>query len=56
MWRQANLTDVCAFIGTKFDDSSVKVLNVLVSVRPFSEPGDGAIYDRFVPLLKPREL
>src|SRR5512133_3909742 len=38
---QANLTDLYAFIGTKYDDPSVKVLNVLVSVRPFSEPGDG---------------
>ena len=44
---QANLTDLYAFIGTKYDDPSVKVLNVLVSVRPFSEPGDGLIYERF---------
>lgn len=44
---QANITDVYAFIGTKFNDSNQKVLNVLVSVRPFSEPGDGVIYDRF---------
>ena len=44
---QANLTDVYAFIGTKYNDPSVKVLNVLVSVRPFSDPGDGVIYDRF---------
>jgi hypothetical protein len=44
---QANLTDLYAFIGTKYDDPAVKVLNVLVSVRPFSEPGDGVIYDRF---------
>ncbi len=44
---QANLTDVYAFIGTKYDDPSVKVLNVIVSVRPFSDPGDGVIYDRF---------
>lgn len=44
---QANLTDVYAFIGTKYNDSNQKVLNVLVSVRPFSEPGDGVIYDRF---------
>lgn len=44
---QANLTDLYAFIGTKHDDPSVKVLNVLVSVRPFSEPGDGVIYERF---------
>jgi hypothetical protein len=44
---QANLTDVYAFIGTKYDDPTVKVLNVIVSVRPFSEPGDGVIYDRF---------
>lgn len=44
---QANLTDVYAFIGTKHDDSSQRVLNVIVSVRPFSDPGDGVMYERF---------
>ncbi|GHC47095.1 DUF4331 domain-containing protein [Roseibacillus persicicus] len=44
---QANLTDVYAFVGTKYDDPNQNVLNVLVSVRPFSEPGDGVIYERF---------
>jgi len=44
---QANLTDVYAFVGTKYDDPTKKVLNVLVSVRPFSDPGDGVIYERF---------
>jgi hypothetical protein len=44
---QANLTDVYAFVGTKYDDPSVKVLNVSMSFRPFSEPGDGAQYERF---------
>jgi hypothetical protein len=44
---QANLTDVYAFIGTKYDNPSIKVLNVSMSVRPFSEPGDGAQYERF---------
>lgn len=44
---QANLTDVYAFVGTKYDDANQQVLNVLVSVRPFSEPGDGVIYERF---------
>lgn len=44
---QANLTDVYAFIGTRYDDPEVKVLNVSMSFRPFSEPGDGAIFDRF---------
>ncbi len=44
---QANLTDVYAFVGTKYNDPRVKVLNVIVHVRPFSEPGDGVIYDRF---------
>ncbi len=44
---QANLTDVYAFIGTQYDNPSIKVLNVSMSVRPFSEPGDGAIYERF---------
>lgn len=44
---QANLTDVYAFIGTRYDNPSQKVLNVIVSVRPFSEPGDGVMYERF---------
>ncbi len=44
---QANLTDVYAFIGRKYDNASVPVLNAVINVRPFSEPGDGAIYDRF---------
>ncbi|MFN0068478.1 MAG: DUF4331 domain-containing protein [Limisphaerales bacterium] len=44
---QANLTDVYAFIGTRYDSPGQKVLNVIVSVRPFSEPGDGVIYERF---------
>src|SRR6185436_7857363 len=46
---QTNLTDVYAFVGTKYDQPAQKVLNVIVHVRPFSEPGDGAIYDRFAP-------
>jgi hypothetical protein len=44
---QVNLTDVYAFVGTRYNDPSVKVLNVIVHLRPFSEPGDGVIYDRF---------
>jgi hypothetical protein len=44
---QANLTDVYAFIGKRYDDPSQKVLNVAISFRPFSEPGDGAQYERF---------
>ena len=44
---QANLTDVYAFVGTKYNNPREKVLNVVVHVRPFSEPGDGVIYDRF---------
>ncbi len=47
---QANLTDVYAFIGKKYDDltgTGPDVLNVMVSVRPFSDPGDGVIYERF---------
>jgi hypothetical protein len=44
---QANLTDVYAFIGTRYDNPSEKVLNVIMSFRPFSEPGDGAQYERF---------
>ena len=38
---QANLTDVYAFVGTKYNNPNEKVLNVIVHVRPFSEPGDG---------------
>jgi hypothetical protein len=41
---QTNLTDVYAFVGMR---GSAKVLNVIVQVRPFCEPGDGAIYDKF---------
>lgn len=44
---QANLTDVYAFVGTAHNNPSIKVLNVSMSVRPFSEPGDGAQYERF---------
>src|SRR5262245_21764325 len=44
---QANLTDVYAFVGTKYNNPREKVLNVIVHVRPFSEPGDGVIYERF---------
>ena len=44
---QANITDVYAFMGTKYNDPNQNVLNVVVQVRPFSEPGDGVIYDRF---------
>ncbi len=46
---QANFTDVYAFVGTKYDDDDTKVLNVVAALRPFSEPGDGVIYDRFAP-------
>ncbi len=44
---QANITDVYAFVGTRYNDPQQKVLNVIVQVRPFSEPGDGVIYERF---------
>src|SRR5512145_566143 len=44
---QANLTDVYAFVGARYDDPTAKVLNVIVHVRPFSEPGDGVTYERF---------
>jgi hypothetical protein len=44
---QANLTDVYAFVGTSYKDATTKVLNVVVSVHPFSEPGDGVMYERF---------
>ena len=43
----ANLTDVYAFIGVRYDDPSEEVLNVIVNVRPFSEPGDGPHYEKF---------
>ena len=42
---QANLTDVYSFITQKEDGQ--KFLVVEVSVRPFSEPGDGVMYDSF---------
>ena len=42
---QANLTDVYAFIRVR--PNGVKVLDVEVSVRPFSEPGDGVMYEAF---------
>lgn len=44
---QANITDVYTFVGTKYNDPDQQVLNVVTHVRPFSEPGDGVIYDRF---------
>jgi hypothetical protein len=44
---QVNLTDVYAFVGHKYDNPGVKVLNIVVNVHPFSEPGDGVIYDKF---------
>ncbi len=43
----ADIVDVYAFVGTKFDDAGVKVLNVIIHVKPFSEPGAGSVYDRF---------
>jgi hypothetical protein len=42
---QANLTDVYAFIRQHPDGE--KYLVTEVSVRPFSEPGDGVTYDAF---------
>ena len=42
---QANLTDVYAFIRSRA--SGEKVLVVEVSVHPFSEPGDGVMYEAF---------
>jgi hypothetical protein len=44
---QADLTDVYAFVGTRVDDNARRVLNVVVQVRPFSDPGDGPTFDRF---------
>jgi hypothetical protein len=44
---QANLTDVYAFIRQR--PTGERVLVVEVSVRPFSEPGDGSMYDAFSP-------
>src|SRR5262245_56124269 len=41
---QANLTDVYAFIRMV---NGVKTLNILVNVRPFSNPGDGVTYEKF---------
>ncbi|MDX1932469.1 MAG: DUF4331 domain-containing protein [Capsulimonadales bacterium] len=44
---QANLTDVYSFVGTKYNNPNIRVLNVVIAVRPFCEPGDGVIYDKF---------
>jgi hypothetical protein len=41
---QANITDVYAFIRVV---NGVKVLDVHVSCRPFSNPGDGVMYEKF---------
>ena len=41
---QVNLTDVYGFIRV---EGGVKYLNILVNVRPFSNPGDGAQYEKF---------
>jgi hypothetical protein len=38
---------VYTFIGTKYNNPDQRVLNVIVHVRPFSEPGDVPTYDRF---------
>jgi uncharacterized protein DUF4331 len=38
---QTNLTDVYGFIGAN------NTLNIVVNCRPFSEPGDGVMYERF---------
>ena len=42
---QANLTDVYAFVRQRAPGD--RVLVVEVSVRPFSEPGDGVMYEAF---------
>jgi len=43
----ANLTDVYAFVGRRYDNPEQTVLNLIANVRPFSEPGDGPHYERF---------
>jgi len=43
----ANLTDVYAFISTKYNNSAIKMLTIVINVHPFCEPGDGVTYDRF---------
>ena len=45
---QANLTDVYAFIRTR-PGTNERALVVEVSVRPFSQPGDGGQYEAFSP-------
>ena len=45
---QANLTDVYSFIRTR-PVTGEPVLVVEVNVRPFSEPGDGVMYEAFSP-------
>lgn len=41
----ANITDVYAFIG--LNDRDQKVLNILVTVNPLEDPGNGILYYRF---------
>lgn len=45
---QANITDVYAYVRNRnLGNGPVKVLNVLVNVRPFSNAGDGLTYEKF---------
>lgn len=44
---QAHTSDLYAFVGTKVNDSTVNVLNIIVNIRPFSNPSDGLNFDRF---------
>ncbi|MCW5938322.1 MAG: DUF4331 domain-containing protein [Fimbriimonadaceae bacterium] len=41
----ANITDVYAFVGK--DSQNKKVLNLVMSVNPLEDPGNGVIYDKF---------
>ena len=40
----ADLNDVYAFVGTRFDNPGQVVLNLIVQSAPFSEPGAAALY------------
>lgn len=45
---QANITDVYAFVRNRtVNGTTTKVLNILVNVRPFSNSGDGVMYEKF---------
>jgi Domain of unknown function (DUF4331) len=43
----ANISSVYAFIGTKFNDSTIPVLNIVVDTHPLTNPCEPLAYARF---------